>query len=180
MFWTSISTFIAKDALDILSIAALTDPQAAMWLSLIMIMLSRAYLWGSPPPKVTAFFWKSPNPGVVFLVAAMITFPSAASTASEVTVATPLMCMRKFSAVLSAVISPLSGPEMSMTRVPAFTRSPSLTSGLTFAPMSPKMASASSMPATTQSSSTVMYAEPSVSGTVSSVVRSPLPTSASR
>ena len=177
---TSTSTLSEKDALATFSIAVLTDPQARMWLSFTRIMESRSALWGSPPATATAFFWSGPKPGTVLRVAATISFPSAASTARAVSVATPLIVMRMLRAVLSAVIMPASGPDTDMMREPALTWSPSLYMDVASAPTMAKTSSASSIPATTASASQVMYAVPSVSGTVRRVVTSPFPTSALR
>ena len=179
-FSTSTSTFTAKDLLESFSMQARTPPHALMWLSLTMIMESRPILWGSPPAILTASFSKSPNPGVVFLVAATTIFPSALATAAEVAVATPDILIRMFRAVRSMVIMDLIGPERERTLVPAATLSPSLTRGVTDTPADSNRSSTIEIPATVQSPSQTMLAVPSVSGTVSSVVMSPRPMSALR
>ena len=181
---TSISIFFVK--LDLLALlrASCTPPATLMWLSLMSIASSSPNLCGSPPPRTTAFFSNSLNPGTVFLVAATLTWGLTSlhlSTMSLVTVAMPLILIRKFSASLSPARRDLAGPETPRMKSPFFTDAPSLRLMTALAPSSLNTSDASAAPARTHLSFAMILPLAFWSaGTRSSDVMSPEPMSSLR
>ncbi|KDN78635.1 hypothetical protein DF19_36670 [Streptomyces olindensis] len=70
---TSLSTVCPARAIPRLtaSIAAVTQPAAAMWFSLSRTIAARSRRWLWPPPAVTAYLSRARRPGAVLRVSRM-------------------------------------------------------------------------------------------------------------
>src|SRR5437773_7783134 len=154
-----------------------------MWFSLTRIAASRPRRCGTPPPTSTAYFSRKRSSGVVLRVSRMrARVPSTASTKRRVRVATPHVCWRKLRATRSAVRRARARPVTEPRTVPGKKRSPSRASGSQRAAGSSawNAARATSMPATISSCFATRSPQArALSGTVTSVVRSPRPRSSS-
>ena len=107
-------------------IAAVTEPAASTWLSLIRTESPRPIRWLLPPPHRTACFSSSRRPGSVLRESRTTApVPATAATQRAVTVAMPDRWQRKFSAVRSAVSSPRTGPRRTIAGRPAASPLPS-------------------------------------------------------
>ena len=108
---TSISTGSCPAAARTSSKALVTEPAAAMWLSLISAASDSDIRWLTPPPQRTAYFSSARSPGRVLRVSRMLApEPRMVSVQIRVRVATPDRWVSRFSAVRSAVSRSRTGP----------------------------------------------------------------------
>src|SRR5207245_8171396 len=180
---TSTSTSRPSAPATARSVACRTEPAMRMWFSLTRIAASRPARWGVAPPISTVYFARKRSSGVVLRVSRMrARVPSTASTKRRVRVATPHVRWRKLRATRSAVRRARARPVTEPRTVPGKKRSPSRASGSqrTAGSSAWNAARATSMPATISSCFATRSPQArALSGTVTSVVRSPRPRSSS-
>ena len=98
----------------------------ARWLSLIRMASNKPRRWLVPPPHRTAYFCRSRYPGSVLRVSRMTALvPLTSSVNWLVSVATPLRCVMKFSAVRSPESSERTEPVIDAITEPGARTSPS-------------------------------------------------------
>ena len=123
---TSISTGRSPAAARTSSKASVTEPAAAMWLSLINAASDSDIRWLTPPPQRTAYFSSARSPGSVLRVSRIAApEPRMVSVQIRVRVATPDRWVSRFSAVRSAVSRSRTGPAALSSTSPGRTMAPS-------------------------------------------------------
>ncbi len=110
--------------------ASVSEPTAAMWLSLMRIPSESPIRWLNAPPVLTAYFSRRRKPGVVFRVSRILAVvPSTSSAARRAVVAMPERRWRRFNAGRSALRMVPRSPATRPMRSPALIVLPSSKKG---------------------------------------------------